>query len=38
MVEPLGMNFNVFTVKLVGLQKFRNLTVLLSQIIDQLIF
>ena len=27
MVEPLSLNFRVFTVKLVGGQKFRNFTV-----------
>ena len=28
MVEPLSLNFRVFTVKLVGVRKFRNFTVL----------
>ena len=28
MVESLSLNFRVFTVKLVGVQKFRNFTVL----------
>ena len=28
MVEPLMLNFRVFTVKLVGVRKFRNFTVL----------
>ena len=30
MVEPLSLNFRVFTVKLVGVQKFRNFTVFCS--------
>ena len=28
MVEPLSLNFRVFTVKLVGVRKFRNFTVI----------
>ena len=30
MVEPLSLNFRLFTVKLVGVQKFRNFTVVLN--------
>ena len=30
MVEPISLNFRVFTVKLVGIRKFRNFTVILK--------
>ena len=31
MVEALSLNFRVFTVKLIGVRKFRNFTVLLIE-------